>query len=236
MAQILRKFGPVRPWMLISAAWIGPAILAILDAYVRSRLWEGAPPRPRVLLWEGGDWLLYAALTPLVFLMARRFPLHRGRLLRSVPVHLTASLGACVLWAGSGIFLRWLLLPGREGAPTARFVIGWLLTTLPFGVAIYFALLGVAHAVAYFTEAREQEARSAHLSQQLAEAKLGALRMQLNPHFLFNSLNAITVLVRDQKTAAASHMLEQLGVWGFCISSGSLSLSCCTSPASGLPA
>ena len=63
----------------------------------------------------------------------------------------------------------------------------------------------------YFTEAREREAQSARLSAQLAEARLGALRMQLNPHFLFNSLNAIGVLVRDQNTAAASRMLELLG-------------------------
>jgi LytS/YehU family sensor histidine kinase len=48
------------------------------------------------------------------------------------------------------------------------------------------------------------------LAAQLAEARLGALRMQLNPHFLFNSLNAITVLVRDQKTRDASRMLELL--------------------------
>jgi LytS/YehU family sensor histidine kinase len=49
------------------------------------------------------------------------------------------------------------------------------------------------------------------LSAQLAEARLGALRMQLNPHFLFNSLNALAVLVRDQKTHDASRMLERLG-------------------------
>jgi len=63
----------------------------------------------------------------------------------------------------------------------------------------------------YFTEAREREAQSARLTAQLAEARLGALRMQLNPHFLFNSLNAIGVLVRDQNTATASRMLELLG-------------------------
>ncbi len=52
--------------------------------------------------------------------------------------------------------------------------------------------------------------QAARLAAQLSEARLGALRMQLNPHFLFNSLNAITVLVRDQNTAAASRMLELL--------------------------
>jgi LytS/YehU family sensor histidine kinase len=76
---------------------------------------------------------------------------------------------------------------------------------------MYFAVLGSIYSFMYFTEAREREAQSARLSAQLAEARLGALRMQLNPHFLFNSLNAIGVLVRDQNIAGASRMLELLG-------------------------
>jgi LytS/YehU family sensor histidine kinase len=76
---------------------------------------------------------------------------------------------------------------------------------------MYFAMLGSMHAFIYFTEARQREAQAARLAAQLAESRLGALRMQLNPHFLFNSLNAIGVLVRDQNTATASRMLELLG-------------------------
>jgi two-component system LytT family sensor kinase len=57
---------------------------------------------------------------------------------------------------------------------------------------------------------REKEAHTSRLAAQLAEARLGALRMQLNPHFLFNSLNAVLVLVREKDTAAASQMLELL--------------------------
>jgi LytS/YehU family sensor histidine kinase len=70
--------------------------------------------------------------------------------------------------------------------------------------------VGIEHALAYMAQARERETQATRLTAQLAEARLGALRMQLNPHFLFNSLNAITVLVRDQNTAAASRMLELL--------------------------
>ena len=92
-----------------------------------------------------------------------------------------------------------------------EFVVSWSLTTLPFGVAVYFALLGIEHAMFYFLEARERETQAARLSAQLAEARLGALRMQIHPHFLFNSLNAITVLVRDQHTGTATRMLEELG-------------------------
>ena len=75
---------------------------------------------------------------------------------------------------------------------------------------MYFALVGIEHALAYLAQARERETQAVRLAAQLAEARLGALRMQLNPHFLFNSLNAITVLVRDRNTAAASRMLELL--------------------------
>jgi LytS/YehU family sensor histidine kinase len=78
-------------------------------------------------------------------------------------------------------------------------------------VAVYFAVLGVEHAARYFVEARERETQAARLSAQLAEARLGALRTQMQPHFLFNSLNAITVIVRDRDTATATRMLEQLG-------------------------
>jgi LytS/YehU family sensor histidine kinase len=82
--------------------------------------------------------------------------------------------------------------------------LSWFFTSLPFGVAVYFAVLGVEHAMFYLTQ-------SARLEAQLADARLGALRMQMQPHFLFNSLNAITVIVRDQDTATATRLLEQLG-------------------------
>jgi two-component system LytT family sensor kinase len=205
------SFRTFRPWMLVSAAWIGPAILAILDAYVQSNLGQRSPVQLRVLLWQGGDWLLFGAFTPIVFYLGRRLPLQRRHLLPRIALHLFAALAVCALWAASGTILRWLLLPGGAGIPTADFAVSWFFTTLPFGVAVYFAVLGIEHGIFYFTEARDQAERTARLSQLLAEARLGALRMQLNPHFLLNSLNAITVLVRDANTPAATWMLEELG-------------------------
>jgi two-component system, LytTR family, sensor kinase len=72
-------------------------------------------------------------------------------------------------------------------------------------------VLGVQHATSYFVEARERETQAARLAAQLSEARLGALRMQMQPHFLLNSLNAIAVIVRDRDTTTATRMLEQLG-------------------------
>jgi len=190
---------------------MGPALLATFDAYMQARMGNRPAPNPRELLWTGGDWLLFGLITPLVFYLARRYPLERQLLLRNGPLHLLAALGGCALWAGGGILLRWLLFPAAEGAPTVEFSTSWFFTTLPFGVAVYFAVLGGERAIHYFSEARLQAERSALLSQQLSEARLDALRMQLHPHFLFNSLNAVTVLLRDGNTAAATRMLEELG-------------------------
>jgi two-component system, LytTR family, sensor kinase len=196
-----------RVWPLVSAAWLGPAILAAFQAYVQARL-AHEPPSWAQIAWQGGDWLIYALLTPAVFWMARRYPLSHAALARRVSLHLVAAVLLCAAWSSAGIGLSHLLL---HASPYGTKLTGWFLTSLPFGVAVYFAVLGVEHATFYFFEVRQRETQAARLSAQLAEARLGALRMQMQPHFLLNSLNAITVIVRDQDTATATRMLDHLG-------------------------
>jgi signal transduction histidine kinase len=196
-------------WFFVSAAWLGPACVAALRAWVQRRL-GGDPVHLRDLVWEGGDWLLYGLLTPFVFLISRRLPLTAGHFATRLPVHFVASIVLCGAWTGGGVLL-WRALYTQPSAPYGGTAAGWFIGSLPFGVAVYFAVLGAERATAYFVEARERETQAARLTAQLAEARLGALRMQLQPHFLFNSLNAITVIVRDQDTRTAARMLEQLG-------------------------
>lgn len=185
-------------WALVSLAWVVPGALAAVELYARARLerWTGVSWRDFV--FDGVDWGIYGLLTPAVFWLGRRYPLQRGTLRRGLPIHLAGALALCVAWAVLGTLLRHLLHAGNEN------LLGWILTTLPFGVAVYFAMLGVQHATTYFTQ-------TATLSAQLADARLAALRMQLHPHFLYNSLNAATVIVRDRDSATAARMLELLG-------------------------
>jgi len=91
-----------------------------------------------------------------------------------------------------------------------RFWVSWVFTTLPFGVAVYLAVVGIEHAARYFVQARERDAQVARLSEQLANARLSSLQNQLNPHFLFNSLNTVAVLVRDGERGQAARVIEQL--------------------------
>ena len=88
--------------------------------------------------------------------------------------------------------------------------LSWIFTTLPFGIAVYLCVVGVEHAIRYFVEAREREVEVSRLSEQLTTARLSALQAQVNPHFLFNTLNTIAVLIRDNERKPAVRIVEQL--------------------------
>ena len=196
-------------WLLVSAAWVVPATLAGAREYLQYRM-GGNEDALRSAVFEFGDWLLCGVLTPVIFVLARKFPLTRGRLAGRIALHFLFAVVFCASWAGLGI-LYGSALHGQPWTPWDMGAAGWFINTIPYGVAIYFSMLGVAHGVAFFLESRERETQAALLSAQLADARLAALRMQLQPHFLFNSLNALGVILRDRDTATASRMLEQLG-------------------------
>src|SRR5262245_24139381 len=201
--------GERRLWLFIFAACLVPALLSSLTTYLSSHLarrgtdWGG-------IIFAGVVWLAFGAMTPIVYFLARRFPIKRETIVRAALAHFAGALILCLGWASSGVAVAILLnrRPPQETFP--RYYLYWVLVILPWAVFLYFTVLGCIYAFTYYREARERESQQAKLAAQLAEARLGALRMQLNPHFLFNSLNAITVMVRDGNTRDASRMLELL--------------------------
>lgn len=205
--------------MIVSAAWILPAIFAVINRIVQARLQGWEPATLRDVLFEGLDWFVYALLTPGVFAVSRRWPLARPHLLRRALIHLLFSVLFCVAWATLGQILRFVLmlifaphlLTGAEfWREFAIQWLSWIFITLPFGVAVYLCVVGVEHAVRYFVEVREREVQLARLSEQLAGARFAALQAQVNPHFLFNTLNTIAVLVRDNDREGAVRIVEHL--------------------------
>lgn len=257
------------------------------------------------------NWIPWVALTPLIFWLSRRFPLERGRLLRSVPLHFFAALLASAIsltatsaffaplrstlntgtggstasggsraprplprdssgalfplrhstperrerehnpspgafdssskdarplnfrnephlpegrgWDGRGPFARGGDFRGpfpRGGAggpqPATGFGMNFLAPLNPlslrgsFGFAMYLILMAGAHALGYYRRAQDRDRHALILTASLNQARLDALRLQLQPHFLFNTLNAISTLVH-RDTHAADELISDLG-------------------------
>jgi two-component system LytT family sensor kinase len=159
----------------------------------------------------------WAFLSPFVWWLAGRFPIARPAWWRSAGLHLVASfcfaLMETVLFAGiTPIFgLPWF---PRNFAATFRAVVP---IDFHLNVIIYWSIVGVQHGVSYYRKFVERERqsvqlelRATQLESQLTQAKLSALKMQLHPHFLFNTLNAIVVLVRQHRVEEADAMLTNL--------------------------
>lgn len=201
---------PIRPYLVffIPLAILLPALLDGLQQYVRGRMFGGL--QWRQVAFHACEWLLFGALTPIVYVLGRRFPLSPLRWGRTVLAHTVGSLLLCIGGASLGIALGTLLNTYPAIGPVRESLPRWFLISLPYAVSMYFTELVCIYAVAYFVQARIREAQASRLAAQLAESRLDALRAQLNPHFLFNSLNALAVLVREKRNVDASRMLELL--------------------------
>ena len=199
-------------WLLVAVVCLVPAVLDAFKSYINSKLYGNGATDWGDVIFAGSEWLFLGALMPITYILGRRYPLlqRRDSIVRMTAIHAAGAIVLCVGWATLGVLLGLLLkrYPAQGNLPSAY--ISWILTSLPWSVFMYFTMLGCIYAFTYYAEARERETQQARLRAQLAEAKLGALRMQLHPHFLFNSLNAITVLIRDHNTRDASRMLELL--------------------------
>ena len=205
IARLLERRG-----LVIAAVWLVPALLAASETYLFWRIGGRDYPFWRAILMEGPAWAVYALLTPVVFALGRLLPPQRPHLARNVAAHLAMSLSAGLVYAAVATTTTQLFSPAPRTMSYGRMVLAWYLSALPLTTLTYFGTLGVGLALGYFAEARRRENEASRLSAQLAEARLGALRMQLHPHFLFNTLNAITVLARDGDTAGVARMLTLL--------------------------
>ena len=202
----------IRPWMFVSAAWIGPALLALVSRMAQARLQGDPAPPVAQLLFESLDWLAYGFFAPAIFAISRRWPLSRTSAPSHWIIHAVAAIGFCAAWAGAGTVLKALLGTDRFEQGLGVAFASWFLITLPFGTGAYLGMVGIEHAIRHYTAARDWESRAARISGQLVTARLAALQARLNPHFLFNSLNTVAVLVREGDARAAAVVEQQSDV------------------------
>ncbi len=200
-------------------AWTIAGLFYIVQDAVPRLYRGGAVPWKYVFVgWMTGMYVC-AALTPVLIWIGNRWPLERQ--VRYAAWHLCLSVVFSILATVSEVPILLLLGVFPAAAPPPSIVAGvkiMLSFGIQGGVIRYWAVIAL-HAVYRSQQAaktREREAfelrvKASELAQQLATAQLSSLKMQLQPHFLFNTLGALMVLIQQQKNAQAKGIVEKLG-------------------------
>lgn len=212
--------GPRTRWWAIFGLWSIPALIDLNQRYTM-QAHSGGDVVWWPLIVGAALWYSWALLTPAILWLTRRAPIAPPRRGRNLLIHAAAgSLVAVALIAVLAVF-DWPLegqplegqpLEGRDAPPAAGYgerVARGLASGYPSLMMVYGVLVAIGMGLDLRRRYRQGQLRSARLERRLAEAQLAALRMQLQPHFLFNTLHAISALM-DEDVAAARRMIARL--------------------------
>lgn len=204
----------------LTKTWVGRSLLAALLWTLLSLIFSlPSLARGQGIMYKGIDsirgqfawWWSWGLIAPFIFALDRRLPFSNRQIGRRLLVHLPASLlftsiyrivntAACVV----------LGITSWKCVSFSKIVSAWISDDNLWNWLIYWLILGVLLAYQYYEHYVLSELRLARMEKSLTEARLNALRMQLDPHFLFNALNAISSHVeRDPKLTR--RMIEHLG-------------------------
>lgn len=202
MAETMRPrskkiWGAICGWAIVVLLFAGQWY-----AYDASR--GTADPFPFYLWWSVYIWSL---LTPLAIWFAWRLPITSINWKRSVPLHLLASLGLTGIQLSLEAYLGWLRHQHAE-LSVQEALRHYFSQHTQMSLLTYWLLVGAVIFYRAREDAREISLRSAKLEAQLSAARLEVLRRQLHPHFLFNTLQAATTLVRDDPDRAEEVLLR----------------------------
>jgi two-component system LytT family sensor kinase len=200
---------------VVAGTWLVVALVFVTQNYL------GVVTRhdhPRWLIVAGFEleyWLTFFAFSPFFFCMADRFPVGRGRSWPNVAAHAVGGVVFALVQpvAQDALQAATLLLVTAPTDP-ARVRLTDMVVRYPVLAVIalwkYAVIVGVYYAFDYHRRYREHEVRTAQLEGRLAIAQIGALRMQLRPHFLFNALNSASALTLTDPPRA-HEVLARLG-------------------------
>jgi two-component system, LytTR family, sensor kinase len=211
-----------RKWKFWLALALAATVIGLLEG---AQAYAGASAMRRSVTWSRAfgstmpSWYVLLALLPGILWMSRRFPFEPGRWQRAVPLHLTAAILFAFLHIGTASWLSdYVLYTGGEPPWDFRMNLARLFSVyFVVELVTYFGIVGAHHAYEYGRRYRERERETAQLELKtsrleasLTRANLDSLRMQLNPHFLFNTLNAISVMAMKGERQGVVRMLTLL--------------------------
>ena len=201
------------PWLWITFLWLGVGLIDASQTVFPMRAQGMHHNWVRLFLVSVIDWLPWALATPMVVRVGRRYPPFRPPVVKAVAVHLGFVAIIGLVTAGWSALLEVLLDPWAVSPPASSYITLWL-ARFSYGLLASLIVYGFIQAIVFAMDSAERATRqhteAALIGEQLAKAKLDGLRHQMDPHFMFNTLNAIAGLVRDHKSEAAISMIVGL--------------------------
>ena len=218
---MLRRYTTL--WVLVLAVWMLIGLSFTLNYFFFAShyvaIFEHPPTLGQMLVWELPYWLLWAGLAPAIFVFTRRFPIDRERWFSNSLLHILACVVLSIAHRAIYLIIGWLLHVAayQNLGSIPDLYSSDILFNLPTGFMSYGTIFLVSYVIDYYRRHQQEELKISRLKAELAqaqlqvtEAQLQALKMQLHPHFLFNTLNSISALL-DEDVDAADQMLARLG-------------------------
>ena len=184
--------------------WSAVVVVFALQGFVHDAINGNTWSVVDYLRWSMIQWFTWAALAPMVFRLAARYPLRAPLRLRSFGMQFLLSVGVTLLATMIGAIASTPFEPGGVWDQFWQFVAQHFAT----GLLTYWALFAIRQALHYQAETARREIEASRLATELAQSRLLALKTQLQPHFLFNTLHAIVTLLDDDKASAEDMLLR----------------------------
>jgi len=194
-----------RIWAIGFVLWTVLAFLSAAGAHVYTASVGSPESWAQLLAWNITISFVWSLLTPPIYLLARRFTFDRTNWKLTLPLHLGASVTLTFLAACVIVWLE----PLVTWTPEAHLpYLAHVLSRGLMDLQRYWYIVLITQAISYYSKYRERELQSSQLEAQLALAQLEVLKIQLEPHFLFNTLNSIAALARYDGEAAENMTLQ----------------------------
>ncbi len=194
-----------RVWAIGFVLWTLLAFLSAAGAHVYTASVGSPESWAQLLAWNMTISFIWSLLTPPIYSLSRRFTFDRNNWKLVLPLHIFASILLTLVAASIIVWLE----PFVTWTPEAHVPFAAHMLSRAFmDFQRYWYILLITQAIGYYAKYRERELQSSQLEAQLAHAQLEVLKIQLEPHFLFNTLNSIAALARNDGPAAENMTLQ----------------------------
>lgn len=195
-----------RRWLIFF--WLTIALISTQTLYIQLGM---QVPWGEIFIVKLAIWLFWGLYTPIILWAGRRFRIESHNQFRGLIFHLPFSVLSIAINVFFYAFFAWLVgVDSFDGVPLVNIFMGLFIALFEWYFIIYWAIIILSYAFAFYQSLKSRELEAVQLEAQLVTAQLQALKMQLQPHFLFNTLNTVASLVRQNQKPMAVEMLSDL--------------------------